>query len=65
MEYFVVLFNNKPAKVTGTLLEALTFIADRQAIIHRIHTAESDTLVVQEIVIRPECEAGGVIHPLH
>ena len=65
MEYFVVLFNNKPAKVTGTLLEALTFIGDKQAIIHRIHTAESDKLVVQEIVIRPECEAGGVIHPLH
>ena len=60
-----MLFNNKPAKVTGTLLEALTFIVDRKAIIHRIHISESDKLVVQEIVIRPECEAGGVIHPLH
>jgi len=49
MEYFVVLFNNKPAKVTGTLLEALTFIGNKEAVIHRIHIAESDKLVVQEI----------------
>jgi len=49
MEYFVVLFNNKPAKVTGTLLEALTFIGYKKAVIHRIHTAESGKLVVQEI----------------
>ena len=48
-----MLFNNKPAKVTGTLLEALTFIGDKQAIIHRIHTAESDKLVVQEITFIP------------
>jgi len=54
MEYFVVLFNNKPAKVTRTLLEALTFIGDKEAVIHRIHTtAESDKLVVQEITFIP------------
>ena len=44
-----MLFNNKPAKVTGTLLEALTFIGDKEAVIHRIHIAESGKLVVQEI----------------
>ena len=53
MEYFVVLFNNKPVKVTGTLLEALTFIGDKEAVIHRIHKAESDKLVVQEITFIP------------
>jgi hypothetical protein len=51
MEYFVVLFNNKPAKVTGTLLEALTFIGNKEAVIHRIHTTESNKLVVQEITM--------------
>ena len=50
MEYFVVLFNNKPAKVTVTLLEALTFIGDKEAVIHRIHYKD-DKLVVQEIFI--------------
>jgi len=51
MEYFVVLFNNKPVKVTWTLQEALTFIGDKKAVIHRIHTTESDKLVVQEITM--------------
>ena len=51
MEYFVVLFNNKPVKVTGTLLEALAFIGDKEAVLHRIHTAESDKLVVQQITV--------------
>jgi len=51
MEYFVVLINNKPVKVTGALLEALTFLEDRQAVIHRIHYKD-DKLVVQEIVIK-------------
>ena len=50
MEYFVVLFNNKPVKVVATLLDAMLFISNREAVIHRIHTtAESDKLVVQEI----------------
>jgi hypothetical protein len=53
MEYFVVLFNNKPAKVTGTLLEALTFIGDKEAVIHRIHHKD-DKLVVQEITFIPQ-----------
>jgi hypothetical protein len=51
MEYFVVLINNKPVKVTGALLEALRFLEDRQAVIHRIHYKD-DKLVVQEIAIK-------------
>jgi hypothetical protein len=50
MEYFVVLFNNKPVKVVATLLDAMLFISNREAVIHRIHHKD-DKLVVQEIFI--------------
>jgi len=50
MEYFVVLFNNKPVKVTTTLLDAMLFISNREAVIHRIHYKD-DKLVVQEIMV--------------
>jgi len=50
MEYFVVLFDNKPVKVVATLLDAMLFISNRQAVIHRIHHKD-DKLVVQEIFI--------------
>jgi hypothetical protein len=50
MEYFVVLFNNKPVKVLATLLDAMLFISNREAVIHRIHHKD-DKLVVQEIFI--------------
>jgi hypothetical protein len=50
MEYFVVLFNNKPVKVVATLLDAMLFISNREAVIHRIHHKD-DKLVVQEIMV--------------
>jgi hypothetical protein len=50
MEYFVVLFNNKPVKVVATLLDAMLFISNREGVIHRIHYKD-DKLVVQEIFI--------------
>jgi hypothetical protein len=50
MEYFVVLFNNKPVKVVATLLDAMLFISNKEAVIHRIHHKD-DKLVVQEIFI--------------
>jgi hypothetical protein len=65
MEYFVVLFNNKAAKVTGTLLEALTFIGEKKAVIHRIHMAENNKLVVQEIAIKSNRASEAVIHQQH
>ena len=59
MEYFVVLFNNKPVKVVATLLDAMLFISNREAVIHRIHHKD-DKLVVQEIFI----ELGSsLVHP--
>jgi len=53
MEYFVVLFNNKPVKVVAVLLDAMLFISNREAVIHRIHYKD-DKLVVQEIIIEAE-----------
>jgi hypothetical protein len=50
MEYFVVLLNSTPVKVTATLLDAMLFISNREAVIHRIHYKD-DKLVVQEIFI--------------
>ena len=50
MEYFVVLFDNTPVKVVATLLDAMLFISNREAIIHRIHYKD-DKLVVQEIMV--------------
>jgi len=50
MEYFVVLFNNTPVKVVATLLDAMLFISNREAVIHRIHHKD-DKLVVQEIMV--------------
>jgi len=50
MEYFVVLFDNKPVKVVATLLDAMLFISNREAVIHRIH-CKDDKLVVQEIMV--------------
>ena len=49
MEYFVVILNNKPVKVTETLLEALIAVEGKDAVIHRIHLKD-DKLVVQEII---------------
>jgi hypothetical protein len=59
MEYFVVLFSNKPVKVTATLLDAMLFISNREAVIHRIHYKD-DKLVVQEIFI----ESGSSLYPI-
>jgi len=50
MEYFVVLFDNKPVKVVATLLDAMLFISNREAVIHRVHYKD-DKLVVQEIMV--------------
>jgi hypothetical protein len=50
MEYFVVLLNSTPVKVVATLLDAMLFISNREAVIHRIHHKD-DKLVVQEIFI--------------
>jgi len=50
MEYFVVLFDNKPLKVVATLLDAMLFISNREAVIHRVHYKD-DKLVVQEIMV--------------
>ena len=51
MEYFVVLLNSTPVKVVATLLDAMLFISNREAVIHRIHYKD-DKLVVQEIKIK-------------
>jgi len=45
-----VLFNNTPVKVVATLLDAMLFISNREAVIHRIHHKD-DKLVVQEIMV--------------
>lgn len=58
MEYFVVLFNSTPVKVVARLLDAMLFISNREAIIHRIHYKD-DKLVVQEIFI----ESGSSLYP--
>ena len=50
MEYFVVLLNSTPVKVVATLLDAMLFISNREAVIHRIHHKD-DKLVVQEIMV--------------
>ena len=51
MEYFVILIDSKPIKVTETLLEALLLVKEYpyQVLIHRIHTRDGQ-LVVQEII---------------
>jgi len=51
MEYFVIILNSKPVKVTETLLEALVSVEGKEAVIHRIHHKD-DKLVVQEILIK-------------
>jgi hypothetical protein len=51
MEYFIVILNNKPVKITETLLEALVSVDNKDAVIHRIHSKD-DKLVVQEIKIQ-------------
>ena len=53
MEYFVILINAKPIRVTQTLLEALKIVKEHpfQVLIHRIHTRDGQ-LVVQEIIIQ-------------
>ena len=53
-----MLFSNKPVKVTATLLDAMLFISNREAVIHRIHHKD-DKLVVQEIFI----ELGSSLYP--
>ena len=45
-----MLLNNKPVKVTATLLDAMLFISNKEAVIHRIHYKD-DKLVVQEIMV--------------
>ena len=45
-----MLFNNTPVKVVATLLDAMLFISNREAVIHRIHYKD-DKLVVQEIMV--------------
>ena len=59
MEYFVVLFNNKPVKV-ATLLDAMLFVSNREAVIHRIHHKD-DKLVVQEIMV--EAGSSALVYP--
>ena len=53
MEYFVILIDSKPIRVTVTLLEALKIVKEYpyQVLIHRIHTRDGQ-LVVQEIIIQ-------------
>ena len=45
-----MLLNRTPVKVVATLLDAMLFISNREAIIHRIHYKD-DKLVVQEIMV--------------
>ena len=45
-----MLLNSTPVKVVATLLDAMLFISNREAVIHRIHHKD-DKLVVQEIFI--------------
>ena len=60
MEYFVVLINNKPIKVVATLLDAMLFVSNREAVIHRIHHKD-DKLVVQEIMV--EAGSSSLVYP--
>jgi hypothetical protein len=60
MEYFVVLLNNKPVKVVATLLDAMLFVSNREAVIHRIHHKD-DKLVVQEIMV--DLESSSLVYP--
>ena len=50
MEYFVILIDSKPIKVTETLLEALQVTKQKggECVIHRIHVKEGKW-IVQEI----------------
>ena len=55
-----MLFNNKPVKVVATLLDAMLFISNREAVIHRIHHKD-DKLVVQEIMV--EAGSSALVYP--
>ena len=55
-----MLLNNRPVKVVSTLLDAMLFVSNKEAVIHRIHHKD-DKLVVQEIMI--ELGSSSLVYP--